>query len=966
MPRISRRAKRLILANTVAGLVVSLAIPSLASTNIFNGGTPSWNVLSNWSLGHVPNSTDALFLNSPTTTNSQLDNDYTAQTQSFDTGSANFNIDANSSGTTTRTLTLTGGTNANGGSDLISLSANTTGTITLGGTAGVGTLTVAFGSATGTINVANAAAKIAFGSASIITGSNGLTKSGAGTLTLAGTNSYTGTTTVSGGTLSVSAPLQSTAYALTGGTFKLLASNVLPATSAVTLTGGTLDIGSFNNTVGSVSLQSGSITGTTGVITSTSTYDVQSGTISAILAGSAVSIGLTKSTSGTATLSGANTYTGTTSITGGILRVSKLTANGTASNIGAGTAFTLNGGTLQYVGTGDSTDRTIRLGLNAGTLDASGSGEIDFNGNILLVGASARTLTLTGTGSGGLGGTLSDQGTPPSSNPTSLIKNGTGTWWLAGNNTYTGATTINAGTVNALFLNDGGAASSLGASSNIAANLVLGDGVTLLGEGATDRLFTLIGSATIKGTSWNFTNTGAIALGGTNTARTLTLIGGGVLTGFAPTLGDNGTGATSLIVTGGGTCELTGPQSYSGDTTIDHVAGFQVTTLNVMGANFLSPASHINIPNGDTLDLGSFNNTVNGLTMTFGLITGTGVLTSSSDFNLAYGSVYVGLSGTGGLIKTTSAMVGLYGTCTYTGNTEIDAGQLLVLGALPGNSTVNIFAGAVLDFSRSNTVTQGVDFGTLTGAGIFRQSGSGTLIINRANPFTGTVRVSSKVVLTGSLNGTAAVNVESVGTLSGSGTITLANGGAVTVQTSGTLAPDSGTSSGLTINAASGAASLNLQGGSTMQLAITNSLGGSHGTPSLNDYSKLTLGTNVTATLSGLIATTVTGTVNNGDVYVIVFSNTAVSGMFSNTGTAANGSAGSTYLFTSGGQQWEINYAWTGSTPLNGMDFTNFAQVTGGTNVALLAIPEPGSLLSLLGSGALLLGRRRRHCSRAH
>lgn len=187
-----------------------------------------------------------------------------------------------------------------------------------------------------------------------------------------------------------------------------------------------------------------------------------------------------------------------------------------------------------------------------------------------------------------------------------------------------------------------------------------------------------------------------------------------------------------------------------------------------------------------------------------------------------------------------------------------------------------------------------------------------------------------------------------------------ANGGAVTVKNGATLAPDSGTSGGLTLYAAvAGAASLNLQSGSTLQLAITNSLGDSQGAPSLNDYSKLTLGTNVTATLSGLIATTVSGTVNYGDVYIILFSDTAVSGMFSNTGTVAEGSAGSTYVFTSGGQQWEINYAWTGSTPLAGMDFNSFAQVTGGTNVALLAIPEPGSLASLLGAGAWLLGGRR-------
>src|SRR5207245_528503 len=96
---------------------------------------------------------------------------------------------------------------------------------------------------------------------------------------LTGTNSYTGTTTIAGGTLQV---LPTIFY-----------SAVLPTASAITLTGGTLDLGGYpNNTVASVSLQSGNIiatstshTGFTGTLTSTSDYDMQSGSVSAILAG---------------------------------------------------------------------------------------------------------------------------------------------------------------------------------------------------------------------------------------------------------------------------------------------------------------------------------------------------------------------------------------------------------------------------------------------------------------------------------------------------------------------------------------------------------------------------------------------------------------------------------------------------------------------------------------------------------
>ncbi len=158
-----------------------------------------------------------------------------------------------------------------------------------------------------------------------------------------------------------------------------------------------------------------------------------------------------------------------------------------------------------------------------------------------------------------------------------LIKTGAGTLTLAGDNSYAGPTQILGGTIAASVLFTGGENSSLGAASTDAANLVI-DGGTLRFIGTvgttTDRLFTIgVNGATLDASGSDavaFANPGAIALSGTNTARTLTLTGSwGNGNELASTLGDNGTGATSLVKTGAGFWQISGVNTYSGGTTID-------------------------------------------------------------------------------------------------------------------------------------------------------------------------------------------------------------------------------------------------------------------------------------------------------------------------------------------------------------------------------------------------------------
>ena len=236
--------------------------------------------------------------------------------------------------------------------DLGASHADSVGTVTLGGGGGItGSGTSALTS-TGTFEVKSGSAS------AILAGNVALNKTTGGTATLTGANTYSGATNVSAGTLNVNNTLASTTYGLSGGSLVVNANNRLPTSAAITLTGGTLALGAYNNTVASVSLQSGSITGS-GTLTSTSSYDVRSGSASAVLGGST---GLAKSTGGTVTLTGANTYSGATVITGGTLA---LGASGSISNT-SGVNLGTGGNTFDVTAKGTG-------GYTVGTLTGSGT-----------------------------------------------------------------------------------------------------------------------------------------------------------------------------------------------------------------------------------------------------------------------------------------------------------------------------------------------------------------------------------------------------------------------------------------------------------------------------------------------------------------------------------------------------------------------------------------------------------------
>ncbi|WP_081888048.1 autotransporter-associated beta strand repeat-containing protein [Verrucomicrobium sp. BvORR034] len=161
---------------------------------------------------------------------------------------------------------------------------------------------------------------------------------------------------------------------------------------------------------------------------------------------------LNKMGAGTLTLTGVNSYSGLTSILEGAVQVQKIGMAGVSSgsNLGSQGVILVGGGTvaagLIYAGTGETTDKVLRLMGTTGTvtLGASGSGAVVWQNALEFVGLGARTIVLNGTSTADntLKGGISNA---TDGGVTTLEKSGAGTWVLEGDNTYTGVTTINGG-----------------------------------------------------------------------------------------------------------------------------------------------------------------------------------------------------------------------------------------------------------------------------------------------------------------------------------------------------------------------------------------------------------------------------------------------------------------------------------------------------------------------------------------
>jgi fibronectin-binding autotransporter adhesin len=433
-------------------------------------------------------------------------------------------------------------------------------------------------------------------------------------------------------------------------------------------------------------------------------------------------------------------------------------------------------GTLRYTGAGDAeVGRRIQIGngtISAQTGSAvienmSATGRLVFTNTIFNADgadplgtgnantAAARTLTLGGSStlSNEITGRILDNSTA-TGGTIGVIKNGAGRWVLSGSNSYTGGTTVSAGT---LVLGNSNALSSGGVTVN---------GGTLDLNGLSVTANQLRGSG------------GTIALGGgalrVNNASTTT--NASVI---------SGTG--SFTKAGSGNLLLAGNSTYTGDTFLESA------NIQLGVANALSTGSVLRFSanaNDRRLQMQGFNQTLGGVDST-AATGGTLIIEAASDnvsdapatltLNVAAGQshnfsgIVRNASGTATnsaltLIKDGAGTQVLSGAgVTYSGNTTINAGVLEFAGAnsVANNSAIALGGGTVR-FSGGGTRSN-----TISGSGNLEKTGANTLTLSGNNTYTGTTTVSGGLLI---VNGdqsaaTGVLNVSGSATLGGTGTI---------------------------------------------------------------------------------------------------------------------------------------------------------------------------------------------------
>ncbi|NVD40080.1 autotransporter-associated beta strand repeat-containing protein [Ensifer sp. HO-A22] len=442
-----------------------------------------------------------------------------------------------------------------------------------------------------------------------------------------------------------------------------------------------------------------------------------------------------------------------------------------------------NGGAVNVVGT-QSFD-TLQFSATTG-----GTG-YTLNGDALTFNPASGTAAMINVGSGvstTIGSVLQDGGTGRG-----LNKVGNGTLTLTGANTYTGATSINAGGTLALT-----GQGSINTSSGLTAN-----GIFDVSAATSAQIKSLSGSGQVV--------LGSNSLDINNATGTFA----GAITG---------TGGVNVAA---GTQVLTGASTYTGATTI--AAG---GTLSLSGQGRINTSSGLTA-NG-TLDISAAGAPgVKSLVGSGQVVLGSKWLAISN----AAGTFSGAITGAGGISVNGGTQV-LTGANTFTGSAVTSTGATLQIGdgGAGGSIVSDIFNNGAVVFDRSGNLAYG---GSITGDGTFSQIGAGTLTLTADSSTDGAVTIGAGSTLqlgnggtTGWVGGTGSIanngalvynrsnDVIYAGTVSGNGTLTQAGTGKLT------LTGDNSLFNGAT-SVTSGTTYVNGKIGGNVNVSTGGTLGGS-------------------------------------------------------------------------------------------------------------------------------------------
>ncbi|MEN3940586.1 autotransporter-associated beta strand repeat-containing protein [Prosthecobacter sp. SYSU 5D2] len=481
-------------------------------------------------------------------------------------------------------------------------------------------------------------------------------------------------------------------------------------------------------------------------------------TISGAISGAA---GITKNGNGVLQLFGENTYTGVTSYTAGTLVVKSLGNSDSpgASSLGdtttadtAGSALTLGNGstggaTLQYIGQGEISDRMIRLNSTTGStlIHADGSGPLILTNVVNDMAAGAKILYLRGSNSLGnmVTSDLGDNG-----GNLSLIVDGGATWILSGNNTYSGNTTMSAG--------------SLG----IGGDSVLGNGTLILSSGSmfaygADRTITNAvsqnnntGPAFIGDYSLTFTSDLALLATTSNPSTTANNISapGKTVTLAGDVTANAITAARTWTLLGAGTTFI------NGDITSTTAFGLNITytgngVLNLGGANTtFNTAAATGANTIINNNAGTINLIDDGLLSPGNVTVNAGLLDIKGNLDQVVANLTMGAS----TATYSELRIGADRTLTINGNITYGASNAATANPDPavisGPGTMHLGATETIVTIADNLsaeIDMSWEMARLTGSGTLTKAGNGTLDIRGItnNDFTGIYQVNAGAIL---------------------------------------------------------------------------------------------------------------------------------------------------------------------------------------------------------------------------